>query len=157
MRSAAVSLVLALAVSACAGNQKVIGGTRVPDSEENREILGVVEAYRRAVERMDTKALLAMASKSYWEDAGTPSGADDYGYDGLKEILATRFTRASSVRYSMKYMRVRRQADKAFVEVLIDASYTIDTPEGPQRFDKRDQNELVLEHDGSHWLFLSGM
>lgn len=141
----------------CAANAKVIGGTKVPDTADNREILGVVETYRKAVEDRDTKKLLALTSKSYWEDAGTPSGADDYGFDGLREVLDTRFQKASQIRYSLKYMRVRQQANRAFVEVLIDASYTIETDGGQERLDKRDQNEMVLEYDGAHWLFISGM
>jgi len=109
------------------------------------------------VEQVDTKALLAMTSKSYWEDAGTASGADDYGYDGLREVLESRFQKASQIRYSLKYMRVKQQANRAFVEVLVDASYTIDTDGEAERLDKRDQNEMVLEYDGAHWLFISGM
>ena len=42
--------------------------------------------------------------------------------------------------------------------MLIDASFTIADAIGkPERPDKRDQNELVLEWDGRRWLFLSGM
>ncbi len=151
-------LLATILAAGCAEGTVTIRGTGgIPKTTENERVLGVVEAYRNAVETMDTKKLMAMASKGYWEDAGTPTGADDYGYDGLRDVLDGRFQRASNIRYSMKYMRVRRQANRAFVEVLIDASYTIDTPKGEQRLDKRDQNEMVLEYDGQHWLFVSGM
>lgn len=150
-------LVSLLLVVACGSGARNIRGTQITDTEDNREILGIVEQYRRAVEQMDTKRLLTMASKSYWEDAGTPSGKDDYGYDGLRDVLEGRFQQASGIRYSMKYMRIRRQDNRAFVEVLIDASYNIETGRGQERLDKRDQNEMVLEHDGQHWKFISGM
>lgn len=141
----------------CAGSKTYIANTSVVDTEDNRAILEVVEKYRLAVEARDATALMLMASKSYWEDGGTPTGADDYGYDGLKEVLAGRFQRADDIRYSMKYLKIVRKGDRATVNVVIDASYTIAGPAGEQRMDKRDQNQLELEWDGERWLFLSGM
>jgi hypothetical protein len=152
-----LGLALLLSLSACAARASYITGTTVTDSDENRAIITVVEQYRLAVERRDAMTLLKMASKSYWEDGGTPTGADDYGYDGLREVLAGRFQRAEEIRYSMKYLKVSRKGDRASVTVLIDASYTITGTAGEQRLDKRDENELVLEWDGERWLFLSGM
>jgi len=142
---------------ACASSIRYVPGTRVVDSEENRRIIGAIEQYRLAMERRDAGAILSMASKNYWEDGGTPTGSDDYGYDGLRDVLATRFARAESVRYNMRYMNVRRERNLAYVEVLIDASYTIATAGGPVRQELRDQNQLVLEYDGRRWLFVSGM
>jgi hypothetical protein len=150
--------VFLLALSACAGSQGIIYGTQVTDSAENRALIGVVEQYRVAVERKDTQTLLAMAARSYWEDSGTPTGADDYGYDGLREVLQTRFARADGIRYTMKYMAIKHLPhNRAAVDVMIDASYSIVTAQGPKRLDMKDQNEMVLEYDGRKWLFLSGM
>jgi hypothetical protein len=148
---------LTVFATGCASESTYIRGTRVDDTSENRTIIGVVERYRLAVERKDAPALMKMAAKSYWEDGGTPTGADDYGYDGLREVLVGRFQRADDIRYSMKYVKVRRQGQRAYVEVVVDASYTITTSNGEQRMDQRDQNQLVLEWDGEHWMFVSGM
>ena len=52
---------------------------------------------------------MLMAHKQYWEDSGTPSGSDDYGYEGLRNVLATRLSKATDIRYSMRYMGVRQQ------------------------------------------------
>jgi len=134
-----------------------IPGTKVEDTESNREIVRTVERYRLAVERKDVGALVAMASRNYWEDSGTPSGADDYGYDRLREVLLGQFQRADSIRYSMKYMGISHDHGRAKVDVLIDASYSVQTARGLERFDMRDQNQLVLENDGQRWLFVSGM
>jgi hypothetical protein len=150
-------LALGAASGACAASTKIIPGTKVRDTDENRSILGVVERYRAAVERRDAPALMAMASKAYKEDGGTPTGADDYGYDGLREVLTGRFQRVDEIRYSLKYLGIRRDGDKAFVDVAIDASYSVSTSRGTERVDKRDQNQLVLEWDGEHWKFISGM
>jgi hypothetical protein len=105
-----------------------------------------------------------MASEEYWEDSGTPSGDDDYGYEGLKEVLSSRFQQVDSIRYAMRYMRIRYQpatateGRRAFVEVLVDASFTIpDARGGVRRADKRDQAQFVLEWTGEKWMFRSGM
>jgi hypothetical protein len=149
---------MAVGLGACASSTSYIYGTKVVDNAENRRILGVVEQYRLAVEREDAGALIGMAAPGYWEDGGTPTGSDDYGLEGLRATLTDRFSRADNIRYSMRYMDIRRLArNRAAVEVLIDASYTIQTARGPQRLDMRDQNEMILEFDGRNWKFVSGM
>ena len=163
------ALIVAALVSAtdagCAAKVAYVPGTRIPYSDSNKSVLEAVEDYRLAVERGDADGLMLMAHKQYWEDSGTPTGSDDYGYEGLRNVLLTRLQKASDIRYSMRYMDVRQTCPgnlhpgcRASVDVLIDASYTITDAIGkPKRPDKRDQNELVLEWDGHRWLFLSGM
>ncbi len=165
-----LSLVAALVLtSACGSKVSTIPGTQIPDNPLNREIIEVVEQYRVAVESKDTAGLLLMASKSYWEDGGTPTGSDDYGYDGLSQVLRDRFQKAADIRYSLRYVTIYRRCKaesnvetnegcRAYVDVLIDASYSVVSATGqPQRPDMRDQNQLVLEWSGEKWLFLSGM
>ena len=141
-------------------------------SSPNKSVLDACEQYRLAVERQDVDALMLMASHQYWEDSGTPTASDDYGYDGLRNVLFERFTKASDIRYTLRYVAVTQscldlhapdpqhgqQPCRAAVDVFIDASYTITNALGKAtRPDKRDQNQLVLEWDGRRWLFLSGM
>jgi hypothetical protein len=157
-------LLAVLSLGACAHQVTYVAGTRVPYSDMNKAVLDACEEYRLAVERGDADALMLMAHKQYWEDSGTPSGSDDYGVEGLRNVLLTRLQKAKEVRFSMRYVAVHQQCGeikagcRAAVDVLIDASFTIDDPLGrPRRPDKRDQNQLVLEWDGHRWLFLSGM
>jgi hypothetical protein len=149
---------------ACAHHVTYVAGTRVPYSDMNKSVLDACEEYRLAVERGDADALMLMAHKQYWEDSGTPSGSDDYGIEGLRNVLLTRLQKASDIRYSMRYVAVHQQCTvlqpgcRATVDVLVDASFTIANPLGrPVRPDKRDQNQFTLEWDGHRWLFLSGM
>ncbi len=164
-RSFLIGLALAVTATACASKQVYISGTRVPYSQGNKALLDAVEQYRLAVERGDAEALMLMANKQYWEDSGTPSGSDDYGYDGLRNVLMTRLGKATDIRYSLRYVGVSQECKgalqvgcKATVDVLIDASFTIANVNGKaSRPDKRDQNQLFLEWDGKRWTFLSGM
>ena len=157
--TASLLLILAAAAAGCGPRASTIPGTDgIPRTDENQQIIERVEEYRVAVEQRDAATLLMMASPDYWEDSGTPTGEDDYGYDGLKDVLAGRFQKADSIRYAVRYMRIRRAGERAFVDVLIDASYTIPDHRGEMaRRDKRDQNQLVMEWNGEKWLFVAGM
>lgn len=147
-----------LAAAACGGTTATIPGTEVPESPQNKEIIGFIEGYRSAVERQDAPALMVMASLDYWEDGGTPSGADDYGFDGLKGVLATRFTQAEQVRYSIRYLRIRRHDALAYVEALVHASWTIKNAHGKLvRRDKKSQEQFVVRQEEGRWRFVSGM
>ena len=83
MTRLAVLVAVSLSVVACAHNGRYVPGTKVPYSANNKAVLEACEEYRMAVERADADALMLMAHKQYWEDSGTPSGGDDYGYEGL--------------------------------------------------------------------------
>ena len=154
-----------LALSACAQRGSYVAGTKIPYSDANKAVLDACETYRRAVEERNVDGLMLMVHPEYWEDSGTPSGSDDYGYEGLRNVLLTRLLKATEIRYSVRYVGVHQQCAgelqpkcRAAVDVLIDASYTVTNAYGkPSRPDKRDQNQLVLEWDGRRWLFLSGM
>lgn len=162
--AAAAALLLA---AGCAGRASNIPGTKISDDKVNRALVEAVENYRIAVERADAEALFLMASDRYFEDSGTPQGSDDYGYDGLKDVLVGRFRMASDIRYAMKYVSIRRTCTqveepepgcRAHVEVMVDASFTVVDARGQdRRTDKRDQNELVLEWTDGKWKFVSGM
>ncbi len=154
-----------VAIAGCAKKQNYVPGTRISYTHPNQAVLDACEEYRLAVERGDADALMLMAHPQYWEDSGTPSGSDDYGYEGLRNVLLTRLLKASDIRYSIRYVGVNQQCKgdlakgcRAAVDILVDASFTVTNAYGKAaRPDKRDQNQLVVEWDGRRWLFLSGM
>ena len=153
-----------VSVAACAKQGAYVPGTKIPYSDANKAVLDACETYRRAVEERNVDGLMLMVHPEYWEDSGTPSGSDDYGFEGLRNVLLTRLLKATEIRYSLRYVGIRQQCNdlqpkcRAAVDILIDASYTVTNAYGkPSRPDKRDQNQLVLEWDGRRWMFLSGM
>jgi hypothetical protein len=163
-RLSILGIALVATVAGCGAKVKYIPGTKVPYSASNESALKAVEEYRLAVERGDAESLMLMAHKQYWEDSGTPSGSDDYGYEGLRNVLETRLSKATDIRYTVRYVSVAQQCKslqqgcRATVDVLIDASFTIANVQGkPSRPDKRDQNQFLMEWDGKRWLFISGM
>src|SRR3954468_21551104 len=79
----------AATITGCA-HQNMVPGTQVQDTEDNRAVLAVIEQYRQRLTEKNVEGLLLLASDRYFEDSGTPSAVDDYGYDGLKFVLANR-------------------------------------------------------------------
>ncbi len=150
-------LAVSALVIACGSSQPAtIAGTTIPDTPENQAIVDRVEEYRMAMERQDAQALVLMAAESYREQA--QAVGDDYGYDGLLDILRHRLRQVEDVRYSLDYKSIRHEGERAHVEVLIDASYTIEDARGEEvRRDMQDQNEFILEWSGERWMFVSGM
>lgn len=155
-RFAMVLGTLLLTASGCA-TINTIPGTKVADTKTNREILNVCERYRHAMEDRDAATLLALAHPNYFEDSGTPGGNDDYGYDGLKEVLQKRVSQLRTLRYNIEYRKITIQGRRAQVDIRYDASYQIATEMGDQWDRKQNDKRLELENDGRRWLIIAGM
>lgn len=141
----------------CAGN-KLIPGTRIKDEPRNREVIKIVENYRRALESRKVTQLMAMAHPHYYEHSGTPTGSDDYGYKGLLKVIRKRIRQVMAVRCSLKYMRIHWPGkNQAEVEVYISASFQLKTSEGERWHRMTDYNKFVLVKDKERWLFIRGM
>ena len=141
----------------CAHNS-TLAGTTVPDTPENRAILETVENYRSRLVERNVEGLLMLASKNYFEDSGSPQADDDYGYEGLRDILHSRLGRLKSMRYQIRYKAVKINGKKAKVEVLIDGSFELSAEVGDQYRRVSDFHEFVMEDAGNgKWRFLSGM
>ena len=148
---------LLLAVVAGCAHVATIPGTKVEDTKLNREIIEVVERYRRAMEERDPVTLLALAHPHYYEDSGTPKGDDDYGYDGLKDVLARRMGALKTVRYNIEYRSVHVDGHHASVDIRYDASFQLATEMGDRWERKQNDKRIELENDGKRWLIIAGM
>jgi hypothetical protein len=154
-----LALVLAMSLGFASGcaTFAVIPGTKVIDTKLNREILEVCEKYRRAMEDKDAPTLLALAHPSYYEDSGTPTGNDDYGYSGLRDVLARRLGQLRTLRYNIEYRKIDVEGHHAKVDIRYDASYQLATEMGDRWERKQNDKRLELENDGRRWLIIAGM
>lgn len=150
-------LLVALACATGCGH-KPIPNTRVPDTEENREVIDFVEKYRKAVEARDAVTLLRMTSKMYFDDMGTPQGEDDVDYDTLQIGLSRLQKELLDARYQISYRGVTYAANE---HVLVDMLYTgwfkVDTAEGPQWRRKLEPHRIVLAREDGAFKIISGM
>lgn len=172
MRTATRSLLLALSMallvpvaSGCKDTPS-IPGTEIPDTEDNREILRVIEGYRTSFVRRDAAGVLASAHPTYYDTAGTDDPDDDIEYRDLGPMLRTRMAQIESIRFTIDYLEVNVVDDRAVVKVWIDASFRlapiVDADSGSVRIEsdhtrKQDHAMFELLKDGKAWRITRGM
>jgi hypothetical protein len=147
-------LLAALSLAACARN---IPGTDIAENPDNREIIAIVDAYRKAFDSRNLDGIMALVSPLYYDDAGTVTAEDDIDYKGLPQALKETFSRISQVRIEFGITAIAIAGDKANVDLFYDAKYRVTTPraEIPRR--DTDVQRLVLQRDGPGWKILSGL
>jgi hypothetical protein len=146
----------ALGAAGCA-HQEYFAGTTIPRTEQNRKIIETVEQYRQRLLSRNVEGLLVLASDKYFEDSGTPRSDDDYGYEGLKQVLANQLRRVKSMRYEIEYRNIKVTGNRAEVEVFLDGSFELAADAGDRYRRVNDYHHFVLEEKGDEWKFLSGM
>lgn len=152
-----VALLATLAGAGCS-KQKFIPNTKVLDTEINREILRVVEKYRRAAAKRDNVAILALVHPTYQDHGGTPEGGDDIDYTGLKVLLQKRFKRTSKIRMRIEYRSIGIKGREATVDCYIDATFVYDQPGANPRWRRlTDFNRFKLIREQKRWQFIAGL
>lgn len=148
-------IVLVLSTAACA--KKTIPNTTVPDNAYNRKVIAFCERYRLAVEEKNVGTLLVLASTDYYEDGGTPTGNDDFDYDGLRDVLINRFAKVKTIRYDIKYRHVKVDGDLVNVDYTFSASFQVTVAGQDHWFRKVEDNRLILVQVGEQFKIISGM
>ncbi len=162
-RAASLAILCALAatsLSAC--NKKMIPNTTVEDTEENREIVAVIDKYRQALENRDVDTLVSMASPKYFDNAGTPAKPDDdYDYTGLRAFLEDRFKLLESVKVDIFVKNIEFPegftSPRAHVDLQFLSRYQMALPAGSKWASNDERVRIVLVREPSGWYVLSGM
>ena len=147
-----------LTCAACAGHN--IAGSQVKDTRENREIIEVIEAYRRAAEQRDVDAVLALVARdTYYEDGGTPNTNDDYGYSGLEARLREYFKITKQLHLTISVQNVTRKENQVEADHHYTLRYEVDLPTGSTWKTTEDDDRFVLTHDkaSGRWFFVAGL
>jgi ketosteroid isomerase-like protein len=144
----------ALALSACVKN---LPNTDIRDTEDNRAIIGVVDAYRKAFDARDVQGVMALVSPNYYDDAGTVDASDDVDYKMLPTVLQETFSRLAQVRIEMGITAINVSGDTANVDMFYDAKYRVATPraEVPKR--DTDVQRIVMKKEGGVWRIVTGI
>lgn len=150
-----LGLGLGLSSTGCA-TFRPIPGTKIADTPEHRELIQRVEEYRLAMESRDASKLLTLAHPNYYEDSGTPTGSDDYGYPGLKRVLESRLGALRWLRYLIRYRDVHVETNRAWVDIRYDISFQLLTEMGEKWERRQNEKRLELIKDKDRWLFVSG-
>lgn len=135
-----------------------IPNTDVEDNEENRQLIGFCEKYRRAVESQDIGQLLQLAHPSYYEDGGNVDASDDLDYAGLREYLIERFKESKSIRYEIRYRRIVKEEARIFVDYTFSASFRLPGRKGQDEWRRKvDDNRLELVAYRDDYRIVAGM
>jgi hypothetical protein len=151
-------------MAGCKG-EAVIPGTEIPDTEDNRQIISVLERYRTSFVSRDAAAVLATAHPTYQDNAGTDDPSDDATYTELGGLLRRRLSQLDSIRFTIDYLEIQRIEDRAIVRVWIDASYRFKPlldAYGEPRMQApyarvMDHSEFELVREGDNWLIVRGL
>src|SRR5687767_6418674 len=143
-----IAAAIAIALASGCGHVAYVPGTSVPDSLDARAIVATVEQYRARLIEKNVEGLLVLASDRYFEDSGTPTAQDDYGYDGLKYVLANRLARLKALRYDIQYRNVDIEGDRAEVEVFLSGAFELIAESGDRYRRVSDYHLFTLERDG---------
>jgi hypothetical protein len=134
-----------------------IPNTDVEDNDENRKLIAFCERYRRAVENKDIATLLKLAAPNYYEDGGNVDASDDIDYAGLKSYLTDKFQTASSIRYEIRYRRIKKENELIYVDYTYSASYRIPGQKGDEWRRRVEDNRLELVPYQDEFRIVAGM
>jgi hypothetical protein len=158
----AIAVLVTCGLQAGCAHDEFFRNSTILKTEENQQIIDTVELYRKRLLERNVEGLLILASDKYFEDSGTPRSDDDYGYEGLKQVLSKRLTRVKSMRLDIEYRSIRHFGNRAEVEVFLDGSFELAAAEAGDRYRRvNDYHHIILEKStdktGDKWKFISGM
>lgn len=150
-----LAVVSAFAMTACAHSK--IPNTNIDDTDENREILAIVDAYHSAIENRDADAVLALVSDEFYEDNGNTDRDDDYGKNQLAESLRSEFEKTEQFQLGLKVDGIVVKDDRAEAFVQYNLRARTDYPSGKKWKTSSDRARMSLVRTNGKWLIVSGL
>lgn len=148
---------LAAAALAAGCAPRLLPGTEIRETPNTRAIYDVIASYGAAMQRRDAAAVLALVSKDYFDDAGTPDPADDLDYAALERTLPEDLARLESLRLTLTLRDIEVNDGKAKAHVFFDDWARIQTPNGPVAKHEADVHRMTFEKVGGAWKIASGL
>ena len=129
------------------------------DTDENIEILKVVQKYRDAIASRDIETLKSLVSKDYYENASTTDDlADDYGNERMDEIFNDYL--AQSVK-DIRFIIEVKQLTKSGMDYHVDFQYiwNFRYEIAGQSYwqSKNDTNRMTIVREDDAWKIKAGM
>ena len=157
-----------LLLSSC--SKKMIAGTKIEDTPENREVLEVFYAYGKAMETMDSEGLKAIISKNYYDTNGSDISTDDVDYDGITHFLDSpeyqNITKLHST-YVLKDLQIKSPTEAViFYFYELQARRKSNLPPDKQQLavskggfwlKVSDDMVMTIKKENGKWLIVSGL
>ena len=133
-------------------------GTTIRQTSDNRPIYDVLEEIRTALEERDSKRLMAVVSRRYFEDNGTATNRDDFGFlelDGhlMRETLAV----AKELELQVQLYDIVVRGDHAHADLRYAMRTRMELPGGRFWDTHRDFNRIEFAREQGAWKVISGL
>jgi hypothetical protein len=151
-----LGLVLGASLAACA--PRLIPGTKIPDTDVNRVLMGEIEQYRQAVERRDSAAILAMVSPNYFDVRGHPDDPTyHWNYERAKTDLPEKFAKVRDVRLEVQVRKIDVKGSLAKVSYLFTVNFVAQLPSGQFPHHDSDVTQMEFQLVGKRWFIQRGL
>ncbi len=164
-----VMLLVTVFASSC--SKKLISGTKIEDTPDNREVIETFLAYAKAVETRDIPALEALVSKDYHDNNGSDDPANDVDYEGLMqffhspEFVAIMKLHATYVIKDLQFKPGKKEATLFyFYELqakrkskLPPDKKELSVAKGTRWLRVSDNMVMKLRKENGKWLIISGL
>lgn len=135
-----------------------IEGTQIEATEDNKQVYRIIEDVRAALEAKNADEILKHVSVNYFEDNGTATQTDDYGYNELKSrVLPESLATAKELHVAITVQDIKVVGDKAIADVRYSSRAQLDLPSGTLWDSHRDFNRLTLAKEDGVWKITSGL
>jgi len=135
-----------------------IEGTTVPDSEENRAILGIIGKLEQALKTRNSDDIVELVSPNYFEDMGTPDQSDDYGYSELTDrVLPGSMKATKEMHVAFKVHDIVVDSDRAYADIRYSSRAHIDMPAGAFWDSHKEFNRIEFALENDSWKITSGL
>ena len=159
--STSITLFIGLSLSVLLGaacSHSTLPGTSIKATPENQEIFDQVQALRLAMERKDTQAIIDMIALDYFEDMGTPDGADDYGYaEFTQDILPRSMAMTNEMYVTFTIHEIVVEDDNAIVDVRYRSRTQVQLPSGSLWDSHQDFNRIQMRRTDNTWKIVRGL
>lgn len=129
------------------------------DTDENVEILKVVQKYRDAIAARDIETLKSLVSKDYYENASTTDDlADDYGNERLDEIFHDYLAQSvKDIRFIIEVKQLTQNGLEYYVDYQYIWNFRYEIAGQSYWQSKNDTNRMTVVREDDAWKIKAGM
>jgi hypothetical protein len=151
-----VSVLALVAAVGCAGRK--LPGTEIDDTSDTRAILDVINAYRAAVEKRNSQAIIDLADPSFRDDGGSANPEDDLDYASLSTVLPGRMEKLRDVRLDLTVRRIEFDEDGLRCRATYNYQLSFKMPDYTSRSQtEADIKQMTLRRVEKGWKITSGI
>jgi hypothetical protein len=121
------------------------------------ELVQLLSEMRNGYEDKSVEALVALASKSFYEKSGTPKTDDDYDYYQLRNVLTKNFKMAKQITIDIHLRSMKIIGEAAEINYYHVTLFFIGNEDGDKWIAVDDESQMRLAREDGKWKVLNGL